>query len=84
MQIEREKLATVYGKQDCAACDQAVNMLQNAGYMVTVLKIENPFNKTQLFKVFPTARSVPKIIVDEVKLEDVNHLRVYLNNGTIL
>lgn len=84
MQIERDKVATVYGKQDCQACDQAVMILQNAGYTVNVLKIENPFNKTQLFKEFPTARSVPKIVVDEVKLEDINHLRVYLNNSTIL
>lgn len=71
--------AVVYSQNNCQACDSAVSLLKTKGYEVEVKKIDTMANKEEMFKIFPTARSVPKIVLNDIiKLENVAELKSYL------
>lgn len=60
--------AIVYSKPNCPACTSAKATLRIKGYTVEERVIGNGWTKEQLFEDFPDAKTIPQIIVDDIKI----------------
>lgn len=73
--------AVVYSQNNCQACNTAVSLLESNGYVVDIRKLENGY-KEEMFKEFPTARSVPQVMlfteVGSIRVGGLDALRKYL------
>ncbi|WYV99253.1 hypothetical protein NoPa_00083 [Pseudomonas phage vB_PpuM-NoPa] len=49
----------IYGKKDCAACDQAQKLLERKGVMHNVLKLDEDYDMEHLMEVCETLECVP-------------------------
>lgn len=71
---------TVYSKENCSQCDQAVLILDLKGLTYQVKKLGVEFTREDLFEISPKARSYPVILKDGELLGTLldlkSHLRV--------
>jgi len=58
----------IYGKPDCPYCDRAKSFLEARGIDYQYLLIGTDVEMGEFREEFPAARSVPQIIVDDVKI----------------
>lgn len=72
--------AVVWSQQRCAACEQAKQLLaqHNIGYRVE--NLDSEAQKQIFYTVFPTARSVPQIVVDNVWIGGLSDLKRFIND----
>ena len=57
--------AIVYSKPNCPNCTQAKALLSSKGIEYTEIVIGSDITREEFFSVFPEARTVPQIILDE-------------------
>jgi len=54
----------IYTKDNCPYCIQAKDWFTNHGFSYTENKLYNEEQRLAFFQKFPTARTVPQIIID--------------------
>lgn len=70
--------AIVYSQPNCPACVTAKTTLRIHGYTVEERVLGSGWTKEQLLEDFPQARSVPQVIVGDLKIGGVGPLLEYL------
>ena len=64
------KSVEIYSKDNCLYCNKAIKLAQQFQFgecglqEVTVKKLGEDFDMLELFKLFPTAKTFPQIVVD--------------------
>jgi glutaredoxin 3 len=72
--------AIVFSQENCVACNSAVSLLKNRGYVVEVRKIGDgeTWTKQDLLELVPDARSVPQIFVGKYYVGGLPQLKQFL------
>lgn len=55
------KTVTIYSKENCPYCDQAIHLAEMKQLQPTVFKLDEDFDREEFFEKFPNARSFPQI-----------------------
>ena len=58
----------IYGKPDCPYCVRSKSFLEARGIKYQYFQIGEEIEMSDFVKMFPNARSVPQIIVDDTKI----------------
>lgn len=70
---------TVYSKEQCPQCTQAVTLLKSKGLDYTVLKLDQDYTRDELFERCPVpVRSVPQIFNGDEYVGGLQELRALL------
>lgn len=69
--------AVVFSQPNCPACVEAKTILRIKGYSVDERILGENATKKDLMDIFPTARSVPQVIVDDTPIGGINELRKF-------
>jgi glutaredoxin 3 len=74
--------AIVFSQENCVACNSAVSLLKNRGYVIEVRKIGDgeTWTKQDLLELVPDARSVPQIFVGNYYVGGLPQLKQFLGN----
>ena len=76
----------IYGKPQCPYCDRAKQLCESLEFAYTYKSLGTDFTREELLEQFPTARTVPQIIVNGTKIGGYNELVAYIEetgyNGT--
>ena len=73
--------AVIWSKYNCAYCDQAKALLNQNSISYEERKIGNGWDKEDLLKVVPSARSVPQIFLNEEYVGGFTELKQKLTQG---
>jgi glutaredoxin len=73
--------AVIWSKYNCAYCDQAKTLLNQNSIPYEERKIGNGWDKEDLLKAVPTARSVPQIFLNEEYIGGFVELKQKLTQG---
>lgn len=55
---------TIYSKLDCAHCVRAKNFLDGKNIPYLEMKLGQHFDREELFRQVPTARTYPVVVID--------------------
>lgn len=70
---------TIYSKDNCSYCDQAIRTAQQLnsfqGTEYIVLKLNEDYTTDEFSIIFPSANTYPQIIVDNQKIGGWNEFR---------
>lgn len=69
----------IYGKPHCPFCDKAVALCESKKLDYVYSSLGRDYSKEQLLEMFPSARTVPQIIVDDEKIGGYDDLVKHLN-----
>jgi len=72
----------IWTQPNCPACDTAKKIMEQMQIPYQAQLIDSELTKQLFFKTFPTARSVPQIIVDGVWVGGLQEFRKYLNDNS--
>lgn len=82
----------VYGKPGCPQCDQAKSLSQTRGleYHYIELDVGQPkelngeyISRDDFMMLFPEARAVPQIVVDDTHVGGIREFQEYLKGQTL-
>ena len=65
----------VWSKPQCPYCDMAKRLLDQKGLEYTAVTVGEEFNRSDVQKRFPTARTFPIIEIDNVYIGGYNELK---------
>lgn len=68
----------IYGKNGCSFCERAKALCESQGFAHKYLTMGQDYSREQLFETFPTARTVPQIIVNGEKIGGYTDLLNYI------
>jgi len=68
----------IYGKPQCPYCDRAKQLCESREFAYTYKSLGTDFTREELLEQFPTARTVPQIIVNGTKIGGYNELVAYI------
>ncbi len=71
----------IWSKDTCTYCDMAKRLLNKKEIVFEEKKIGHGYEKEDLLKEVPTARTVPQIIIDGEVIGGYNELNNYFNKG---
>lgn len=76
----------IYGKPACPFCDKAKALCELRGLKYTYKSMGTDYTREELMESFPTARTVPQIIINGKKIGGYEQLMKYIDetgyNGT--
>lgn len=76
----------IYGKPACPYCDKAKALCELRGLKFTYKSLGTDYTREELMESFPTARTVPQIVVNGNKIGGYDQLVKYIDetgyNGT--
>ena len=79
-------MITIYGKEGCPFCVKARDLCESRAYNYRYLTMGVDYPRDQFFEIFPSAKTVPQIIINETKIGGYNELVQYIEetgyNGT--
>jgi glutaredoxin-related protein len=70
--------AIVWSKDNCTFCDQAKALLEQRNIAYEEKKIGHGYTRENLLEAVPTARSVPRIFVNNNYIGGFTELRKYI------
>lgn len=70
--------AVIWSQPRCVWCDRAVALLTERGYEIEELKLNTQPDKLAFFKKFPSARTVPQIVLNGVHVGGFDDLKEFL------
>lgn len=73
---------TVWSQTGCAACEQAKQLLAANNLPYTVQMLDSAAQKQIFFTHFPTARSVPQIVVNDTWIGGLSDLKRFIDDYT--
>ena len=66
---------TIYGKQDCVYCREAINLVDKYLYIdVEYKQLDKDYTREQFKQLFPEAKTFPQVIVDDMHIGGYNDL----------
>jgi glutaredoxin 3 len=68
----------IYGKPACPYCEKAKALCEIRGYKFVYKSLGTDFTREELLESFPTARTVPQIIVNGTKIGGYTDLVSYI------
>jgi glutaredoxin 3 len=75
------KEVVVWSQANCSACDTTKKLLDQLGIPYRVIAIDSVENKQLFFTTFPSARSVPQIVVDGRWVGGLQDFRKFINDN---
>ena len=72
-------MITVYGKQNCGFCTQAINLLNTTGLDYQKFIIDENISREEFVSKFPDVRTVPLIYNDDQRLGGYQQLKEYVD-----
>jgi glutaredoxin 3 len=66
--FRRKMEAIIYGKDNCPYCEMALKLCQQKGVKTMYKKLDRDFDRLEMAKEFPNARTFPQIILDGEKI----------------
>lgn len=85
-------MITVYGKPGCTLCEQAKALSQTRGLEYQYIEIdigqrknlnEEYISRDKFMMLFPEARTVPQILVDDLHVGGIREFQEYLKGQTL-
>ena len=73
-------MLTIYSKDNCQQCLQAIMLCEMKGAEFNVLKLGVDYEKEDILKINPSVRSFPLITKDNEYIGTLLDLKLYLNN----
>lgn len=73
-------MITIYGKEGCPYCVKARDLCESRGYNYEYLTMGVDYPREQFFEIFPSARTVPQIIINDTKIGGYNELANYVED----
>lgn len=73
-------MLTIYSKDDCQQCSQAMMLCEMKGVEFNVLKLGVDYEKEDILKINPSARSFPLITKDDKYIGNLQDLKEHLKN----
>lgn len=70
----------LYTKENCSYCDKAKNLLEQKSLAYTSYKLNEEYTRDELIEKFPSARSFPVIVIDDVYIGGFTQLEKVLEN----
>ena len=70
----------IYSKPQCPFCVQAKALAEREGADLTYKMLDEDFNREELMKTFPGARTFPQIIVDGEKIGGFTEFRALVES----
>lgn len=71
----------IYSKEDCPYCQFAKEYLEMNDRVYTTYTLDRDFNRDDVVKQFPTARSFPIVVIDNEYIGGFNELKQYFSNS---
>lgn len=71
----------IYSKEDCPYCQFAKEYLEMNDRVYTTYMLGRDFNRDDVVKQFPTARSFPIVVIDNEYIGGFNELKQYFSNS---
>lgn len=68
----------IYGKPQCPFCEKAKALCEMRGFDYEYRSMGTDFTREELLETFPTARSVPQIVINGTKIGGYNELVNYI------
>jgi len=75
-------MITVYGKQNCGFCTQAITLLNDNELEYEKFIIDENISRDEFIDKFPDIRTVPYILIDNQPLGGYQQLKEYVENLT--
>jgi glutaredoxin 3 len=79
-------MIVIYGKDSCSYCERAKIFCESQGFDFKYLSMGEDYTREQLFETFPSAKTVPQIIINGKKIGGYDDLLTYIEetgfNGT--
>ncbi len=72
----------IYGKHNCPFCDKANGLCERNSLEYVYKQLDEDFDRDSFFKIFPTARTFPQIIVDGDSIGGYTDLEAWHQNRT--
>ena len=72
-------MLTIYSKDNCQQCLQAIMLCEMKGAEFNVLKLGVDYEKEDILKINPSARSFPLIIKGDEYIGTLQDLKLYLS-----
>ena len=72
-------MLTIYSKDNCQQCLQAIMLCEMKGVEFNVLKLGVDYEKEDILKINPSARSFPLITKDNEYIGTLQDLKEYLS-----
>ena len=72
-------MITLYGKQNCGFCTMAVQLLENNEITYEKFIIDENISRDEFVAKFPDVRTVPLILLDDVRLGGYQQLKEYVD-----
>ena len=70
----------LYTKENCAFCTKAKMLLSSKGINYTELKLNEDFSRENLLELYPSAKTLPVIVVDGFNIGGFTNLQEMINN----
>ena len=72
-------MLTIYSKDNCQQCSQAMMLCEMKGVEFNVLKLGVDYEKEDILKINPSVRSFPLITKDDEYIGTLQDLKLYLS-----
>lgn len=71
-------MITIYGKQNCGFCTMAQNLLETSKLEYQKFIIDENITRDEFVSKFPDVRTVPLILLDDVRIGGYQQLKEYV------
>jgi glutaredoxin len=68
----------IYGKPGCGYCEAAKSLCEQRGYVYEYRTLDVDYTREQLLETFPTAKTVPQIVVNGLKVGGFTDFTKYI------
>jgi glutaredoxin len=74
-------MITIFGRDNCVFCKQAVNLCEEQGLQFTYKKIGVDVDRETVLEIFPDATTIPIVVIDDkwiggfIELREIVHMR---------
>lgn len=73
-------MITIYGKDGCSFCVKARELCEERNFKYKYLVMGVDYPRDHFFEIFPTAKTVPQIIINDEKIGGYVELLEYIEN----
>ena len=78
--FETEHLVEIWGKPNCPYCDKAKALCDKEDLAYAYMRLDEDYTKEELLELFPNARTLPQITIDNTYIGGFTELRNYLSD----
>ena len=76
--FDEEHLVEIWGAQNCPYCDRAKKLCAKEGLTYRYYQLGEDYTREELLELFPNAKTVPQIKIDDKPVGGFMELRTFL------